>query len=45
MVYPGKSSQPQMNADKREYSMRFLYLRPTNKVNMASVHHGMIHLR
>ena len=41
---PGKSSQPQMNADKRGYSMRCLYSPTHQKGEWPRCINGMIHL-
>ena len=42
---PRKSSQPQMNADKRGYSMHYLYSPAHQKGEWPRCIHDMIHLR
>jgi len=43
-LYPGKSSQPQMNADKHGYSMRCLYSPAHQKGERLRCINGLIHL-
>jgi hypothetical protein len=43
--YPGKSSQPQMNTDKRGYSMRCRYSPVCQKGEWPRCINSMMHLR